>query len=139
MTNLAINSWMNRPNLLRRFLVTKTLFQTLLRIILDVNHILIRGHNHISGMTEKVIDTPRQDMTYEHNGRSLVTCFMDKTNPHQSTKNGSKKRGFRTKPEQNNLKIVDFLKAFFKKKCLLSMVDSVLYVYMIKKNDLQKE
>ena len=25
---------------------------------LDVSHILIRGHNHINGMTEKVIDTP---------------------------------------------------------------------------------
>ena len=48
----------DRPNLLRRFLVTKTLFQTLLRALLDVNHILIRGHNHINGMTEKVIDTP---------------------------------------------------------------------------------
>ena len=43
----------DRPNLLRRASVTKTLFQTLLRALLDVTHILIRGHNHINGMTEK--------------------------------------------------------------------------------------
>ena len=48
----------DRANLLRRFLVTKTLFQSLLRAVLDVIHFLIRGHNHISGMTEVVPDTP---------------------------------------------------------------------------------
>ena len=55
----------------------QNLFQTLLRALLDVTHILIRGHNHTNGMAEKVIDTQTRHDSYEHNGRSLVTCFMD--------------------------------------------------------------
>ena len=63
----------NRPNLLRRFHRDQNLISDFIKEkVLDVNHILIRGHNHINGMTEKVIDTLNQDMTYEHNGESLV-------------------------------------------------------------------
>ena len=47
----------DRPNLLRRFAGDQNLISDFIKEVLDVNHILIRGHNHISGMTEKVIDT----------------------------------------------------------------------------------
>ena len=47
-------------NLLRRFPGDQNLISDFIKGTLDVNHILIRGHNHISGMTEKVIDTLNQ-------------------------------------------------------------------------------
>ena len=65
-------------------------------------------------MIEKVKDTTKVSGHLNIMAESLVTVFHGELNPHQSDWIGSKKHGFRTKPEQNNLKIVD-LSAFFKK------------------------
>jgi hypothetical protein len=49
----------DRPNLLRRFPGDQNLISEFIKgTVLDVSHILIRGHNLISGMTEVVPDTP---------------------------------------------------------------------------------
>ena len=49
----------DRPNLLRRFPGDQNLISEFIKgAVLDVIHILIRGHNLISGMTEVVPDTP---------------------------------------------------------------------------------
>ena len=50
----------NRPDFLRRFAGDQNLISDFIKETLDVIHILIRGHNLISGMTEKVIDTLNQ-------------------------------------------------------------------------------
>ena len=67
MTNYGINL-LQIDKSIKTVSVTKTLFHTLLKAVMDVIHILIRGHNHISGMTEKGNRYAKSDMTYEHNG-----------------------------------------------------------------------
>ena len=50
----------DRPNLLRRFAGDQNLLSEFIKGPLDVIHFLILGHNHISGMTEREIDTPKE-------------------------------------------------------------------------------